>query len=184
MSRHPEAGPHGLEQEMQEPKTKDAALARIESLKGQIQTALEDPVLKEGSEAAFRTVANTLISIADLFPGIGDAASWGADVAKVYSRIKYKKEQAEAVVAGKDPKKIRMSKLDLTPDVSVEVAVLTELLEFVSIGFLPTHAIEGGIQLYADWPKLKKAALKLREMMQERSEIIDAEFEAIHTFED
>jgi len=184
MPEYSEASHRGSGLEQREPGRMDTAIARVEDLKGKIQTALEDPALKEGGEAAFRTFANTLVSVADLFPGVGDAVSWGADIAKVYARIKYKKDRVAAIATGKDPEKVQMSKLDLTPDVSVEVAVLTELLEVFSIGFLPTHAIEGGMQLYKDWPKLKAAAQRLREMMQKKAEIIDAELEAVQTFEE
>ena len=96
-----------------------------------------------GCAALFRTVTNTGISIADAFPGIGDVVSFGADGAKVFTRVCLK--------VGIDPK------LDLTPDVSISIALGAELAEPVTGGLAPTHAVETAIQAKHDLPRLLKA---------------------------
>jgi len=161
-------------------------MERVRAAKSTIEEIKSDPDLVEGKEAALRTVSNTAISIADTVPGFGELASWGADLAKVWARYDYEKRREDAVKNGEDPDEVELSKIDLTPDVSVKIAVLTELLELLTGGLVPSHAIETGLQLKADWPKLKKAAEKLqveyRKQLQlsleerEAADVLDVEF--------
>ena len=138
----------------------------------------------EGREAVMRTTLNALISVADTVPGVGDLVSWGADIAKILARAQYKRQRQMAELAGEDLGLVKMSKIELTPDVSVKIAVLTEFLEPLFLGLLPSHAIESSFQLYADFPKLKAMALELRKVYKESMEVSVEERVAINHFKD
>jgi|GEM_PF-2332958 len=125
----------------------------------------EDPDVRTGAEASLRSVLNAALAVADAIPGAGAVGSWGADTAKVWARMKYHRERAEAVARGEDPDKVKLSPIDLTPDVRTEVAVGTEVLELIGADMIPTHAIEGGLQLRKDWPRIKKGFERLRELL-------------------
>ncbi len=148
-----------------------------------LQEMKEDPIVKEGVEPALRTAINTAIAVVDLFPGIGEVTSWGADAAKIWAQYEYKKNRREAEEKGEDPDEVKLSPIDLTPDVSTSVAVLTELIEPFTAGFFPSHAIEGGLQLRVDWPKLKAAAKRLREIYNENSSVSEDEQQAGKVFD-
>lgn len=47
----------------------------------------------------------------------------------------------------------------------------------------PSHAIEGSIQLYHDWPKLREAAIRLKEYYDERAEVPPKVREAIEVID-
>lgn len=89
-----------------------------------------NPEVREGTKALARTLGNAGISLADFVPGIGDAVSWGADATKLFKKTDF-----------------------LTPDVKRRWAWISELLEFIP--FMPTHAIEGTMQLRHDWRRMR-----------------------------
>ena len=97
----------------------------------QAPTGSQDPVIQEALYASLRTAVNITITLTDFFPGLGEVISWAADIGKIWK------------------------KTDLTPDVSKTIAWGTELLEFVSWGSIPSHAIETVLQLTHDIPRLK-----------------------------
>lgn len=104
-----------------------------------LKEMLKDEDIKEALNGLKRALLNIGISIADFIPGIGDAISIGADVAK-------------------------LTEFDLTPDVSKAVAWGTELLEPAFAGSLPSHAIETAGQLKADIPRIKKGLAKAKKI--------------------
>ena len=59
--------------------------------------------------------------------------------------------------------------LDLTPDVPLKAALLSEIPDFVTLGGspLPLHAIEGGMQLKADIPRMRDALKQVRSILKE-----------------
>lgn len=119
-----------------------------------VRRLYDDPVTRKGGEALTRTAINAGIVVADVFPGVGDALSWGADAAKVVGRM------------------FNISAIDLTPDVSAHWAVWTEVLEFCSGGLFPTHAIESSMQFKADWPRMKEGFKRAREIWQNDVEAV------------
>ena len=123
------------------------------------------PEVKEGSEAAFRAAINVAISCADVVPGAGEFASWGADALKIIEEIRHRSKQKEALERGEDPTKVKREKYNLTPDVSVYVTTLTEALEFITFFTAPTHAIETVGQLYYDIPRMYRGIKKAREAL-------------------
>lgn len=100
---------------------------------------LKDEKVKESLKAAVRTLANVGITLVDFIPGIGDAVSIGADL-------------------------LKLTKFDITPDVSKKWAWGSEVLEPLFGGVLPTHAIEGGLQLWKDMPRLKEGMVRAKEI--------------------
>ena len=101
-------------------------------------------VALERSVVTARTLVNGAISVLDAVPGLGELPSWAADGLK-FAHIFSKQIGVP---------------LDLTPDVSKTVAVGTEVMEFTSAGFMPTHLVETSLQLRADrkhLQRLKKA---------------------------
>ncbi len=123
------------------------------------------PEIKEGSEAAFRSALNVAISCADVVPGAGEVASWGADALKVVEEIRHRHKQVEALQRGKDPTKVKREKYNLTPDVSVYITTLTEGLEFLTFFTFPTHVIETVGQLWFDIPRMYRGIKKAREAL-------------------
>ncbi len=135
-----------------------------------IKDIIADPEVRTAGKAAFRTLANAGITVGEMIPGIGELGSWAADAGKL------------AASASK-----RLRGLDLTPDVSKTIAIGSELvLEPVSGGLLPTHVIEGSLQLRADWPRLKAGYEKVRNIWQGRQkELASPEVqEAMSVFEE
>lgn len=124
------------------------------------------PEIKEGSEAAFRSALNVAISCADVVPGAGEFASWGADALKVVEEVRHRHKQAEALQQGEDPTKVKREKYNLTPDVHIFVTTLTEALEFITFFTAPTHAIETMGQLWFDIPRMYKGIKKTREVLE------------------
>ena len=177
----PERGEMGMP-EMLSSREVQALIEKAKVIKAKLEILADDPAIREGAEASLRTAINTAIAVADMFPGVGMAASWGADAAKVWARFKYMEDRAKALAEGKDPSKVKMSPVDLTPDVSVEVALGTELLELVSMDMMPTHAIESAMQLKHDLPRIKKAAKKLRDALRTETTVKPDEAAAAETF--
>lgn len=121
--------------------------------------------VRTGGEAAFRSVLNIAISCVDVVPGAGELASWGADALKVLEEIRHRQKQKEALARGEDPRKVPREKYNLTPDVHVLVATLTEALEFVTFFTFPTHAIETTGQLWYDVPRMYRGIKQARKTL-------------------
>ncbi len=126
-----------------------------------------DPEVQRGLEALLRTGINAGISVADLFPVVGEAASWTADACKLIAR------------------RFNLP-LDTSPDVSVKIALWSEVLDLCTAGLVPSHIIETTLQLRADWPRLKIAYEKVKGAWLKREiELSDPELQdAIHTFDE
>lgn len=129
------------------------------------QELMKYPEVKEGSEAAFRAALNVAISCADIVPGAGELASWGADALKIIEEVRHRSKQKEAIERGEDPTKVKREKYNLTPDVSVYITTLTEALEFITFFTAPTHAIETVGQLWFDAPRMYTGIKKAREAL-------------------
>ncbi len=158
-------------------------IERMRAAYGRLKDLLRDPALREGAEASARTVINTLIAVADTVPGAGSIASWGADAAKMWARFEYHKERARVAAEGGDVSKVKLSRVDLTPDVSLKLAVGTEVFELVSADFLPTHAIEAVAQLRHDLPRMKKALARFREIAAREAVVASEVNEAAKIFD-
>ncbi len=154
----------------QSPESSSSPLERFRRAKDFITRLSQEAVVREGGEAAFRTVMNIAISCADLVPGAGEIASWGADVLKVIEEMRYRMRIREVADAGGDTKKVKREGYNLTPDVHWMVAVGTESLEALSLGFAPTHAIETIGQLRHDIPRMLRAYRMLRALLQQEQE--------------
>lgn len=164
-------------------KETPSAIARLKDMKQRLERLLEDPVLREGTEASLRTAINAMIAVADTIPGAGSLASWGADAAKIWARTQYFRERQRVAAEGGDPSKVRLSKVDLTPDVSIRLAVGTELLEFAGADFFPTHAIEAVAQLRHDLPRIRKALARFRELTAREAAVPAEVKDAAATFD-
>lgn len=117
-----------------------------------------EQMLSEGRQAAVRTVVNVGLVAFDIFPladaGLGHILSVVADGAKTL----------RTVVRVSHFLRIDPKFLDLTPDVSLKVALDTEAVEFVApiatLGLfnpLPTHSIETLLQIKHDLPRMRDA---------------------------
>lgn len=129
-----------------------------------------DPEVRAGSEAVFRAVMNIAISCVDILPGAGELASWGADLLKVIEEIRYRQRKQEVESAGGDVSLVKREKYNLTPDVHVSIATVTEVLELISAFTAPTHAIETTIQLWHDIPRMLHAFRKARALLAEEKQ--------------
>lgn len=123
--------------------------------------------VRRGSEAAVRSAINIFISCADIVPGVGELASWGADILKIYENSRHKKKQAEAVLRGEDPTKVPREKFNLTPDVHILTATISEALELLAFFTAPTHAIETVNQLWYDVPRIRDGVRKARAVLSD-----------------
>lgn len=165
-------GPDQRQETALTPRSWEALVTRIKALYASFEQTrqtgkelLRDPEIRQGGDAALRSVVNVAISCIDIVPGAGELASWGADVAAIVEEIRYRKRRGEAEDRGEDPNKVTHEKYNLTPDVSVWIKTLTEILEFVPAplpSMLPTHAIETAGQLYYDIPRMITALKKAR----------------------
>lgn len=98
---------------------------------------MQQEAARQGLGAVARLVANGVITIVDCVPlGIGEMPGWAADVAKVVSRV--------------SP---ALRNLDLSPDVSMKLAVGSEAIEPFTAGAAPSHFLETLLQLKADIQK-------------------------------
>lgn len=107
-----------------------------------------DAEVREAYLALRRASLNAVIGLIDIIPLAGDAVSGAADLGKLL---------------GKVSKRVK-DKLDLTPDVSSKIAIGSEGLEFLGMGAVPTHFIEGGLQLKHDWDKIRRGLLKVQQV--------------------
>lgn len=166
-------------------KAYDQFRAEIDRLAEKAKPYLDDPDIPVGTKAAIRTVLNAGVAIGDFFPGYGLVLSGGADAAKVVAKAEYEMKRLYVRWVEKgNPADVKMSSLDLTPDVKLRWALGSELLEFCAAGFLPTHAIEGSMQLYHDWPRMKKAVTRIREIAAAQAEVSAREAEAMAVFDE
>lgn len=108
-----------------------------------------DEEVKTGMLAFLRTCINLGITAADLIPVMGDAISLIADASKLTS-------------------------FDVTPDVSKKLAWGSEILEFFSLGVLPTHAIETVIQAYYDIPKIRIGLTRMKEIWSAHKDVVES----------
>jgi hypothetical protein len=101
--------------------------------------------------ALYRTVANLTIGILDAVPaGPGEAGSWTADTLKIIKRFARRHQNKIKIL-----KKIFPEWLDLTPDISITEALLSELTEIPTGGFIPSHLVfEFRKQFQADLPRM------------------------------
>ena len=118
----------------------------------------KDPRCQQGTMAGLRAIINGGITVGDVFPGVGDAVSWVADMLKVTSRTARRLGVTEKIT--------RL--LDTTPDVSLIKALGSEGLEAVSFGFFPSHGIETTYQLKYDYPRIKEGFTRGLEIWRER----------------
>ncbi len=139
--------------------------ARGLSVRSRIWAIVNDPECRQVVGAGFRTIANTGVTAADFVPVVGDVVSWGADGLKTLRRI----FKATRIM---DPKI-----LDLTPDVSLAVAIGSEATELMTGGIAPSHAVEGLLQLKHDWPRMKEGTKKALDiwLQQQVDEVKDYE---------
>lgn len=145
-----------------------SAKVSLEQTYGTGKELLKEGEVREGSEAALRSVINIAISCADVVPGAGELASWGADVAAIIEEIRYRARKKEAEARGEDPNKVKREKYNLTPDVHILIKTLTEPLELIPIPLpfmMPTHSIETIGQLYYDIPRMIRGVKRAREVL-------------------
>jgi hypothetical protein len=129
-----------------------------------LRTMWKDPEVRQAAAGVCRTLINVGISFTDIVPVVGDTPSWIADGWKVVTRA------------------FGISRFDLTPDVSIKLALGTELAEIPTLGLAPTHVIETSMQLKHDWPKIKKGFARAREIARQAKELSAQDQEAINQF--
>ncbi|MCC6710867.1 MAG: hypothetical protein IT416_00755 [Candidatus Pacebacteria bacterium] len=108
---------------------------------------LQDEKVRVALLAVTRTVLNIGISVVDVFPGIGEVVSLGADLAK-------------------------LTKFDLTPDVNKGWAWGTEIIELFTGGVFPSHAIETTMQFIKDFPRIKEGAKRAKKIWEAHQAVI------------
>jgi hypothetical protein len=111
--------------------------------------AQEDHEVHEAMIALLRTCINFLLSFIDLIPFAGEAISWLADLAKL---IRFFSKRIGWNVP-----------IDLTPDVSLLVAMGTEIPDVLFGTAIPSHLVETVLQLKADWPRIQKGLKKIQQ---------------------
>lgn len=125
--------------------------------------ACHDPEVREATKALLRTLANLGISGLDTIPVLGDSFSWMADFMKFFRKTNF-----------------------LTPDVPWGTAIGSEVLE--AFPGMPSHIVEGLLQLRKDRPRLWAGLKRLLEILKaEQAESVDhaAEIDkAMETFTD
>lgn len=163
--------------------TELSAMERLREANEQLKRLLDDPIFRTGAEATARTAINAMIAVADMFPIVGGIGSFAADATKVWAHYKYRFDRARVIKAGGDPSKVKYSKIDLTPDVSVALAVGTEVFEVIGAGAVSTHAIETVAQIRHDLPRIKKAFARFREVVAYKADISAEEMEAAMVFD-
>ncbi len=114
-------------------------------LRTKLDLLLADPVLRsrfsaeeiKAARLAFaRTLINFTIGILDVVPVGGDTVSWFADAIKAVKTAAVRLKIRAKFLPGP-----LREYLDMTPDVSLSKAVLTEGYEFLTFGFMPSHLI-------------------------------------------
>lgn len=152
MLQNPEFGMEPVERE-QSP----SRFAQLLALGQRVHRIGKDPEVRQGVEAALRTLANAGIIVADAVPGgLGEIGSWTADAAKTVGRA------------------FGWKQLDLTPDVSLAIALGSELAEAPTAGAAPSHAVEALMQLGYDIPRIREALKTAKEHWRiEQADFID-----------
>ena len=82
-----------------------------------------------------------LITFADMTFLLGEIPSWLADIGKLFGK-----------------------RTDLTPDVSIKIALGSELIEFLTYTIFPSHSIETVLQLRHDVPRIRAAWRRYKEL--------------------
>jgi len=131
---------------------------------------LKDPEVKVAAAAAIRTIINSGIALteipqalAPLFPvllaigipaeAVSAVLSGSADLAKVLQR------------ALKTLRAVKGNKFDLTPDLTVTEALSWEGADWMTLGVVPSHLIEGGRQfLKADMRRIGDGIRRAKQM--------------------
>lgn len=111
---------------------------------------LKDEKVKESLLAFTRTLLNLGVSVVDAIPGIGEVVSLGVDLAK-------------------------LTKFDLTPDVSKGIAWGSEILELFTGGVMPSHIIETGFQFVKDLPRMKEGLKRAQEIWRTHQAVVKSE---------
>jgi len=111
---------------------------------------VQDEKVRTALVALTRTLLNIGISVVDVIPGIGEVVSIGADLAK-------------------------LTKFDLTPDVSKGIAWGSEILELFTGGTFPTHVIETTFQVIKDIPRIKVGLKKAKEIWSAHRAVVKSE---------
>jgi hypothetical protein len=124
---------------------------------------MRHPEVKQGGEAALRSAINIAISCFDVVPVAGEITSWGADALKIIEEVRYRSRIKEATARNEDCSGIKREPYNLTPDVGVYTATLTEIIELLTLSMFPTHAIETVGQLWFDLPRIYRGVQKARE---------------------
>jgi hypothetical protein len=117
----------------------------------EIRRHFTDREVRDFQLALYRTVANLTIGILDAIPaGAGESVSWTADALKILKRFAHRHQHYVKML-----KKLFPEWLDLTPDISIAEAVISELSEIPTGGFIPSHLVfEFRKQFQADLPRL------------------------------
>lgn len=117
----------------------------------EIRRHFTDREVRDFQLALYRTVANLTIGILDAIPaGAGESVSWTADALKILKRFAHRHQHYVKIL-----KKLFPEWLDLTPDISIAEAVISELSEIPTGGFIPSHLVfEFRKQFKADLPRL------------------------------
>lgn len=106
-----------------------------------MKTYFQDEQILSGLWALGRTIVNLLISLVDMIPVVGEIPSWLADIGKLFGK-----------------------RTDLTPDVSIQIAWGTELIEFLTNTLFPSHLVETVLQLRHDVPRMRVAWRQYRRL--------------------
>ena len=166
MIEEEEAQPEDQKVEDKEPGKKEAKKAKRLLDTEKLHLIWADPVTRQAFWAILRTFVNTGISVADAFPGLPEAFSWGADLIKIVKNIRKKQVEAKKKQkdSGDDELLNLFSKLDTSPDVGVGIATSTEVLELFTGTAFPSHIFETTLQLKHDFPRIIDGFKRLKEI--------------------
>lgn len=171
-----ESGSESVQERKEQARSKLKTLAAI----------VERDEFGEGVEAAIRSIINAGVIITDTMPGPGEAPSLGVDILKGVARVKYRHQRKVAEMRGEDPDKVRLSKVDLTPDVPMSVVIIAETIDLASGGFIPSHAVAGGYQIVIkDMPKMYRALRAAKDEIAEHIRLAEEDSklaEAVNRF--
>lgn len=162
-----EVQPEDQKVEGKEPENEEAKKAKRLLAIEKLRVIWKDPVTREAFWAIVRTFVNVGISVADAFPGLTEAFSWGADLIKIVKTIRKKHVEAKKKQkdSGDDAVLNLFSKLDPSPDVGVGIATSTEVLEVFTGTAFPSHIVETTLQLGHDFPRIIEGFKRLKEIM-------------------
>ena len=136
----------------------DEQVAEQISMLTRLDMLRSDPKVREATRAATRTGVNALIVVFETIPGIGEAGSVTAEVLKGLRRA--------SLIRGSD----RLRKIDLLPDVSMKIALLSEVLEAPTGTAFPSYVIPALVQLKHDFPRMVDGVKRAREIIKSQAE--------------